>query len=117
MKMIGVTVAAIAMTALSAGFVSAQDAKAKGEKVYADEKCSMCHSIAGKGNAKGPLDDVGKKLSADDIREWIVDPAAATAKAKAERKPPMTSIASKLKALSKDDVDSLVAYLSSLKGK
>jgi len=108
--------AAVAVTAMTAGAASAQDT-AKGAKVYADQKCSMCHSIAGKGNTKGPLDDVGKKLSADDIRQWITDPAAATAKAKAERKPPMTSVATKLKTLSKDDVDALVAYMSSLKGK
>ena len=38
----------------------AQDALAqKGEKVFADQKCAMCHSIAGKGNAKGSLDKVG----------------------------------------------------------
>jgi mono/diheme cytochrome c family protein len=117
MKSMMVAAVAVALTAITAGSASAQDLKAKGEKVYADQKCSVCHSIAGKGNAKGPLDDVGKKLSADDIRQWIVDPAAATAKAKAERKPPMTSAAAKLKALSKDDVDALVAYMSSLKGK
>jgi len=117
MKMTIVTVAALVVTAMTAGVASAQDAKAKGEKVFADQKCSVCHSIAGKGNVKGPLDDVGKKLSADEIREWIVDPAAATAKAKAERKPAMTTIAAKLKALPKEDVDNLVAYLSSLKGK
>lgn len=116
-KMMMVAAAAIGLTAMTSGVAAAQDAKAKGEKVYADQKCSMCHSIAGKGNAKGPLDDVGKKLSADDIREWIVDPAAAAAKAKADRKPPMASMAAKLKALPKDDVDNLVAYLSSLKGK
>jgi mono/diheme cytochrome c family protein len=33
-----------------AGFASAQDAKAKGEAVFAAQKCSLCHSIAGKGN-------------------------------------------------------------------
>ena len=113
----GVLVATLALTAMTAGLASAQDAKAKGEQVYADQKCSMCHSIAGKGNQKGPLDDVGKKLSADEIREWIVDPASAAAKAKAERKPAMATMAAKLKALPKEDVDNLVAYLSSLKGK
>src|SRR4051812_49054679 len=36
----------------------AQDAKvARGQKVYTDQKCSLCHSIGGHGNAKGPLDD------------------------------------------------------------
>ena len=82
MKMTILTVAALALTAMSAGLASAQDGKDKGEKVFTDQKCSMCHSIAGKGNAKGPLDDVGKKLSADEIREWIVDPAAQPQKPK-----------------------------------
>ena len=114
MRLRGLTVigAAIGLLALSSA-ASAQDA-AKGAKVYADQKCSVCHSIAGKGNAKGPLDDVGSKLSADDIRQWIVDPAAMTAKAKATRKPPMPA---KYASLPKDDVDALVAYLSSLKKK
>jgi mono/diheme cytochrome c family protein len=97
--------------AMSAGSASAQDA-AKGAKVYTDQKCSTCHAIAGKGNAKGALDDVGTKLTAAEIREWIVDPAGMTAKHKAARKPPMPA---KYTALPKDDLDALVAYLSSLK--
>jgi len=117
MKFVFVATAAALLTFAGAGHASAQDAIAKGQKVYADQKCSVCHSIGGKGNTKGPLDDVGTKLSADDIRQWIVDPAGMTAKSKAARKPPMTSVAAKMKALSKDDVDALVAYLSSLKGK
>jgi mono/diheme cytochrome c family protein len=93
----------------------AQDAKVeKGAKIYAEQKCVMCHSIAGKGNAKGPLDDVGSKLKAEEIRQWIVDPVAMAAKAKAERKPPMPA---KYASLPKDDLDALVAYLSSLKKK
>ena len=101
-----------------AGFAStasAQDAKVqKGMQVYTDQKCSLCHSIAGKGNAKGSLDEVGSKLSAADIRQWIVAPAEMAAKQKADRKPPMPA---KFASLPKDDVDALVAYLSSLKKK
>ncbi len=53
---------------------SAQDAKAvTGEKVFTDQKCTLCHSVGGHGNPKGPLDDVGSKLSADEIRQWITD--------------------------------------------
>ena len=90
---------------------AAQDAKvAKGQQVYTDQKCSLCHSIAGKGNAKGSLDGVGTKLSADEIRSWITDAKGMTAKTKATRKPEM-----KAYTLPKDDVDALVAYLSSLK--
>lgn len=101
---------ALLLTIPLAGAAAAQDARARGEKVYADQKCSLCHSIAGKGNAKGPLDGVGSKLSADDIRAWIVDAKAMTAKTKPTRKPEM-----KQYTLPKDDVDALVAYLSSLK--
>ena len=93
-----------------AGTVSAQD-KAKGEAVFAAQKCSLCHSIAGKGNPKGALDDVGSKLKADEIRAWIVDAKGMTAKTGATRKPEMKSYAS----LPKDDVDALVAYLQTLK--
>ena len=90
----------------------AQDLKAQGEKVFAEQKCSLCHSIAGKGNAKGSLDEVGSRLSPDDIRAWIVDAKAMTVKTKAPRKPEM-----KAYTLPKEDVDTLVAYLSTLKKK
>lgn len=92
-----------------AASAAAQD-KAKGEKVYADQKCSLCHSIAGKGNAKGSLDGVGAKLKPEEIRQWVVDAKGMTAKTKATRKPDM-----KQYTLPKEDVDALVAYLSSLK--
>jgi mono/diheme cytochrome c family protein len=101
----------MAMLCLSlAASAAAQDAKAKGEKTYADQKCSLCHSIAGKGNAKGSLDGIGGKLKADEIRAWLTDAKGMTAKTKATRKPEM-----KQYALPKDDVDALVAYLGSLK--
>jgi mono/diheme cytochrome c family protein len=100
--------AAVLCVAVAAG-AAAQDLKA-GEKVFADQKCSLCHSIGGKGNAKGPLDDIGNKLKADEIRAWLTDANAMTAKTKASRKPAM-----KQYTLPKDDVDALVAYISSLK--
>jgi mono/diheme cytochrome c family protein len=83
----------------------------RGMKVYADQKCSACHSIAGKGNAKGELDNVGAKLKADEIREWLVNPAEMTKKTKADRKPPMRAYPN----LPKEDLDALVAYMLSLK--
>src|SRR5436190_7256445 len=98
----------VALTAF-AGAARAQDA-AKGAQVYTDQKCSLCHSIAGKGNPKGALDDVGSKLKSDEIRQWIVDSKGMTEKTGATRKPAM-----KAYSLPKDDVDALVAYLSSLK--
>jgi mono/diheme cytochrome c family protein len=104
-----VVMALVACVAVAAS-ARAQDLNAKGEKVYADQKCSLCHSVAGKGNAKGPLDHVASKLKEDEIRAWITDAAAMAAKTKAPRKPAM-----KQYNLPKDDVDALVAYLSSMK--
>jgi mono/diheme cytochrome c family protein len=109
------TIPAVAVFLLTASATSAQDAKQidRGMKVYADQKCSVCHSIAGKGNKNGPLDDVGSRLTADEIREWMVNPAEMTKKTKAARKPPMKAYPN----LSKDDLDALVAYMVSLKKK
>ena len=83
----------------------------KGQQVFAAQKCSICHAVAGKGNAKGALDSIGAKLSADELRQWLADAPAMAAKIKATRKPVMKSYAS----LAKEDVDALVAYLQSLK--
>jgi mono/diheme cytochrome c family protein len=83
----------------------------RGQAVYEDQKCRICHAVAGKGNKKGALDAVGSKLSADEIREWLADAPGMAAKVKAERKPAMKAYAT----LSKKDLDGLVAYLESLK--
>lgn len=83
----------------------------RGQQVFAESKCAACHSIAGKGNAKGVLDTVGVRLSANEIREWIVDAPAMAAKAKAQRKPPMKAFTQ----LAPADVDALVVYLQTLK--
>ena len=90
---------------------AAQDA-AKGQAVYTAQKCQMCHGIAGKGSKTNPLDGVGAKLSAEDIRLWITNPTEAAAKAKSTKKPPMPNKYGKLAAA---DLDGLVAYMQSLK--
>jgi mono/diheme cytochrome c family protein len=99
---------------LAACPAAAQDAaKAKdGEKVYTSQKCQVCHAIAGKGGKASPLDGIGAKLSADEIRQWIVNPTETAAKAKSTRKPPMPN---KYASLPAADLDSLVAYMQSLK--
>ena len=94
-----------------AAAAAAQDAKVtKGQQLFTDQKCTLCHSIGAKGNKKGPLDAVASKLSADEIRAWITDAKAMTAKTKPTRKPEMKAF-----TLPKEDVDALVAYLMTLK--
>jgi mono/diheme cytochrome c family protein len=89
----------------------AQGTVERGQQVYAAEKCSICHSVAGVGNKRGALDEVASRLTADEIRQWIVNAPEMATKANATRKPLMKGFAH----LSKEDVDGLVAYLQSLK--
>ena len=107
-------VTALAALTIAGAFalpLKAADAKVeKGMQVYADQKCGMCHSVGDKGNKKGPLDGVGSKYSEADLRAWVVDAKGMTDKTKSERKPPMKNY-----ELPKDDLDSLVAYMASLK--
>ncbi|MGH9220912.1 MAG: c-type cytochrome [Vicinamibacterales bacterium] len=104
-------VVAVAVVILSAAPAWAQGAVEKGAAVYAAQKCAMCHLLDGKGQAKGPLDGVGSKLTADEIREWIVNPAEMTKKHNATRKPLMRAYPK----LPKEDLDALVAFLASKK--
>jgi mono/diheme cytochrome c family protein len=112
-KVTMLSVTAVAWIGLAAPYAAAQDAALvkKGMEVYAAQKCAMCHSIAGVGGKSSPLDGVGKK-PADELRQWIVDPAGMTAKSKSTKKPPMPNRYSKLPAA---DIDALVAYMQSLK--
>ncbi|MBI2222955.1 MAG: cytochrome c [Acidobacteria bacterium] len=83
----------------------------KGQQLYAAQKCTMCHSVAGKGNPKGSLDHVGSKWKAEELREWIVNWKEMAAKHQVTRKPPMLDYSK----LPKADVDALIAYLQTLK--
>jgi mono/diheme cytochrome c family protein len=78
----------------------------RGRTVYVEQKCQACHSIAGMGSRRYPLDGVGSKLSADDIRKWIVAPR--------EMNPKVSKRA--FDSLPPPDLEALVAYVSSLRG-
>ena len=93
----------VAATLLIATTAFAEDPE--GKAVYTAQKCQLCHSIAGVGNKKNPLDGVGKKLSAEDIKKWIVNPKGMKADTKMKAYP----------SLPAKDLDSLVAYIASLK--
>ena len=103
------TIAAAVLSVTAPAF--AQGAVEKGAALFVAQKCSLCHSIDGKGNAKGPLDGIGSKLKAEEIRQWLTTPVEMAAKASATRKPVMKSFAS----LAKEDLDALVAFIASQK--
>ena len=105
------TAIALAASAVISLPAAAQDAT-RGQEVYTEQKCQLCHAIAKKGNKANPLDGVGKKLTADETRQWITNPVEMAAKVKSTKKPPMQNKYGDLPAA---DLDALVAYMQSLK--
>lgn len=49
-----------------------------GKKLYNDQMCNLCHSLAGEvgqmAHVGGPLDGVGEKRDADWIKRYVKDP-------------------------------------------
>ena len=97
---------------MGAAGLGAQDAKkvAAGKDLYGKYACEKCHQIAGKGSKISPLDGVGTKLTAEEIKLWINDPDAMTAKL--AKKP---AVKMKKVAIPEPEVDAIVAYLQTLK--
>ena len=97
-------VAALALVSGAMAPVAAQGDKAKGEKVYADLKCSMCHTL-GTGKKMGPdLAKVGATRDKAWLAKYLPDPKGENPKNKMP--------AAKAKGA---DLDNLIAYLLSLK--
>ena len=74
MRRASVSVLVVMFALAAAPALAGQGAAEKGAAVYAAQKCATCHILDGKGMAKGPLDGVGTKLTADEIRAWISRP-------------------------------------------
>jgi mono/diheme cytochrome c family protein len=106
-RVTGLVAAAIILAVVPSAY--AQSAKAQqGGAVFTAQKCTMCHSVAGKGNPKGALDNIAAKNKAEHIREWLTDPEGMRARTNATRTPAMKPM-----KLSPDQIDALVAYLTS----
>ena len=96
------------MTAAVAAPVLADDAAVtKGKAVFEAQKCMMCHSVEGKGNKNKPLDGVGSMLKPEEIKKYITNPKDVKPDSKMKAYP----------SLPPEDLDALVAYVSSLKKK
>jgi mono/diheme cytochrome c family protein len=83
----------------------------KGEKVYASQTCKTCHQINGAGGKlAGDLSAIGAKRDAAWLAKYLVNPTVLDPKNPPKIK--MTPTTAK-----GQDLDDLVAYLASLKGK
>jgi mono/diheme cytochrome c family protein len=117
---LGATLAVAAMSAVvsvraevapgTSAYVAQADKIEAGKKVYGTQKCAQCHAIAGTGGKMASsLDGVGSKLTAAEIKQWIVDPDPLTAKIK-----PAPKVKMKKYVLPEADLDALIAYMASL---
>lgn len=77
----------------------------RGWTVYQAERCSSCHSIAGHGSPRFPLDGVAGRLTPAELRLWVVDPQQMRP---GVRKQPYDH-------LSDEEVEALVAFLEVLR--
>jgi mono/diheme cytochrome c family protein len=85
-----------------------------GRKIFDSEGCAKCHMIAGRGNRMFPLDGVGAKLSAADIRRWLTNTAEME---DALPKAPAIRMSTRKYDFNDAELAALVAYLESLKAK
>lgn len=83
----------------------------RGRSVFAKQSCSTCHSIAGAGNPRSPLDGVGARWEPAELRAWITGTGIA-----ADLLPPaIAKRKQRYQSIPEDDLKALIAYLSSLK--
>lgn len=82
-----------------------------GKQVYQQQNCSRCHSIAGEGNPRNPLDNLGEKRSAEELRDYITG-ADRLQKTISERS---LKLKQQYRLLPADELDALIVYMQSLR--
>ena len=78
--------------------------------MYDAQKCATCHSIAGEGNPRNPLDGVASRWEASELRDWITGTGVAVevlSAAVVKRK-------RRYESIQEADLNALVTYLLSL---
>jgi len=109
----GAVLAGAVFAAAPGAQAPASDAKlvTQGRELFDSNKCTKCHFAENRGNKNGQvLDGIHAKITADDVRKWITNPVAQTAKLKDKPDQPMKKL-----DLKPAEVDALVAYVMSLK--
>lgn len=88
----------------------AQSDPGRGRAVFEAQDCQRCHSVAGQGSPRSPLDDVGARYSRAELRDWVTG-----AEVIAEELSPRALRAKQAYAtLPADDLDALLDYLAAL---
>lgn len=82
-----------------------------GREVYRQQTCARCHSIAGEGNSRNPLDKVGARRSAEELRDYIT--GADTLQGVLPER--VFKLKHAYGALPDDDIKAVVIYMQSLR--
>ena len=94
---------------------------AKGEELFVQRKCGLCHKTtpadAKGGKLAGVLSDAAGKLSAEDIKAWLTEPAKMEAKLPTKPKMLMSASLKGKPAFTPAELNDLAAYVKSLAAK
>ena len=81
-----------------------------GRQIYEQQGCGFCHSIDGQGNPRNPLDGVGTKRTASELRNFIT--GADTLEELLTMS--IRNMKQRYRELSAAELDALVIYMQSL---
>jgi mono/diheme cytochrome c family protein len=84
---------------------------AKGRAVFDENHCARCHSVAGKGSPRSPLDGVGSRLSRAELHIWVTGAESV----REELSPRAITAKQRYAELADEPMAALLDYLSSLK--
>jgi cytochrome c2 len=112
MTRVALALVATALTAVTVLAVQEASPVELGRRVYERQKCATCHQIAKRGNSRHPLDGVASRLTAEELRRWLTNPAAMEA---ALPRMPALRMSTMNYRLNAKELDTLVAYLQTLK--
>jgi mono/diheme cytochrome c family protein len=93
-----------------ADLAPARDTHQRGRAVYGRERCATCHSIAGEGNPRFPLDGVAARWKPEELEDWIIGSGVA-----ADLLPTgVVRRKQRYRTLPEEDMKPLIRYLSTL---
>lgn len=87
-----------------------QSRQLDGCALFEEQGCMRCHSIAGRGSPRNPLDGVGARMGRRELREWITG----NGEARQQLSPGVREAKRRYTELPVNHLDALVNYLASL---
>lgn len=84
---------------------------ALGRTVFEEQACTRCHAAEGRGNPRLPLDGVGTRRAVSELPDWVTGTGAA----REELGRSTARVKGAFTQLPREELDAVVAYLSSLR--